>query len=88
MEYNPHIEKLALQMGFHKTDYETCDFCDKPRDGMFIRSSVDEFDDDWYCICGFCVAMISAQHPFLVDPIKLGTKISELQSRLPVKLPF
>lgn len=88
MNYQEQIGKLALEMGFKNTDYKICDFCETPQDGMFVRISGYEYQDDWYCICGYCIVKISAQYPFMTDPIKLGTKISDLQSKLPVKLPY
>ena len=81
------IDNKMLEMGFKKTDYKICDFCEDPKDGMFVRISGYEYHDDWYTICGCCMASISCRFPFLHD-IELGTKISELQSKLRVKLPF
>lgn len=85
------VDKIVIETQILKkcenTHHLECDFCEKWMDGIYCRSSADAFDDDWYCICGKCLLVMSCRFPFL-HGINLMMKIDEIQPFERIKLPF
>ena len=86
---NKIVEWAEVLKKCENTQHLHCDFCGHDwQDGLYCRSmGGDEYDDDWYCICGKCLLEMSCKYPFL-HGINLMMKIDDIQPALRVRFPF